>query len=192
MFYEDFLFWLSWLFWFVHFQKLKPLGRDRQSKSLTMPCAWRQRPTAILFAAQDWVAWCALTYHWDVLMTCLQDIIAFQCLAFRRLGHFQLRFSCYARQQHCWPAAPMQSFDFKVKDCMRNVTIFPWKKCHASCHDRRDGANSGGKTQFAWCLGFGFSLQFDLNCGINKCVIVCRINAQERFEDVARWSRMGW
>lgn len=37
------------LFWFVHFQKLKPIGRDRQSKSLTMPCAWRQRPTAILF-----------------------------------------------------------------------------------------------------------------------------------------------
>lgn len=29
--------------------------------------------------------------------------------------------------------------------------------------------------------------------GINNvCVIVCRKNAQERFEDVVRWSRMGW
>ena len=89
-------------------------------------------------------------------MTCLHDFIAFQCVVFRPLGHFQLWFSCQTAA--LLTSSPDAELRFQGEGRHEKRHNFAMEKCHVSCHDRRDGADSGGKARFAWCLGFGFSL----------------------------------
>lgn len=79
-------------FWFLHFQKLKPLARDRQSKSLTMPCAWRQRLTKIVLLLKIELH----DVHWLIIEICLwlasKISLHFTVLRFGGLGIFNFGF----------------------------------------------------------------------------------------------------